>query len=177
MEKYKIGIVVTWFGSLPGYFPAWLKSAEANKDVDFLVFCDHEVKSASENIHIQKMSFEETIALCERKMHRKVNFANAYKFCDARLFFGIIYEDYLKDYDFWGYCDIDLVFGNIRHFITDELLNQYDRFFQYGHLCLYRNSQEMNHLYELPGGIYSLQEIFEGTAKTTPEEYSGANRI
>ena len=35
----------------------------------------------------------------------------------------------------------------------------------------------MNHLYELPGGIYSLQEIFEGTAKTTPEEYSGANRI
>lgn len=177
MTKYKIGIIVTWFGSLPDYFPAWLKSAEANKDVDFLVFCDHEVKSASENIHFQKMSFEETIALCEKKMHRKVNLANAYKFCDARLFFGVIYEDYLREYDFWGYCDIDLIFGNIRHFITDKLLNQYDRFFQYGHLCLYRNNQMMNHLYELPGGIYSLQEIFVGTAKTTPEEYSGANRI
>lgn len=71
MTKYKIGIIVTWFGSLPDYFPAWLKSAEANKDVDFLVFCDHEVKSASENIHFQKMSFEETIALCEKRCTEK----------------------------------------------------------------------------------------------------------
>jgi len=27
---------------------------------------------------------------------------------------------------FWGYCDIDLIFGNIRAFMTDELLNEYD---------------------------------------------------
>ena len=98
-------------------------------------------------------------------------------FLTCRLFFGILYEDILKKYDFWGYCDIDLVFGDIRKFVTDELLSHYDRIYTYGHLCLYRNNEMMRHIYDLKGGIYSLDEIFIGKAKTTPEEHFGVNRI
>ena len=70
-----------------------------------------------------------------------------------------------------------MVFGDILSFLTDEILAKYDRFFPYGHLSIFRNCDRMNHLYDMPGGIYSYDEIFVGKAKTTPEEHFGINRI
>lgn len=105
----------------------------------------------------------------------KIN--NAYKFCDLRPFFGIAYQEYISEYDFWGYCDIDLVFGDIRKFLTDKVLDKYERFYEWGHLSVFKNIDRMNHLYDLSGGIYSKDEIFRGIVKTTPEEYHGINRI
>lgn len=177
MSKYKIGVIVTWFGNLPDYFPAWLVSAEYNKDIDFLIFCDHEVKSDSKNIKCFQMTMRETLEMFGKKLNKKIEIENSYKFCDCRAFFGITYADYLKEYDFWGYCDIDLMFGDIRSFLTDEKLDKYDRFYQYGHLSIFRNTDRINHLYDMPGGIYSYQEILCGHVKTTPEEYLGINRI
>lgn len=177
MFKYRIAIIVTWFGKRPDYFDAWLLSAEVNKDIDFLIFSDQKIESNSDNIVSTQLSFNDMVQLCKKKMGRKVIFENSYKFCDSRAFFGRIFEEYLVHYDFWAYCDIDLIFGNLRTFLTDELLDTFDRVFQYGHLCLFRNNRIMNYLYDLPGGIYSMKDIFEGKAKTTPEEYWGLNRI
>lgn len=176
-QKYKIAIIVTWFGPLPPYFDAWLTSAEANPDVDFLMFFDHPVRKCSENIKIHLTTMQDEVNRIATHLHEDIQIENSYKFCDLRAFFGIGYEEILQDYDFWGYCDIDLMFGNIRHFLTDEKLSKYDRFYQYGHLSVFRNTAKINHLYELPGGIYSKEEIFRKPAKTTPEEYFGINRI
>ena len=176
-KNYRIGIIVTWFGMLPSYFKAWLKSAEYNNSIDFIIISDQEVNSESDNIIAYQSTLENEISKYQKILNRKINIRNAYKFCDCRLFFGLLYADELNKYDFWGYCDIDLVFGDIRKFITNDVLDRYERIYQYGHLCLYKNNYKMNHIYDLPGGIYSLKEIFECSAKTTPEEYFGANRI
>ena len=40
--------------------------------------------------------------------------------------FGHIFSDYLVGYDFWGYGDIDLIYGNISKFITRDMLEQFD---------------------------------------------------
>ncbi|NBI86379.1 hypothetical protein D3Z47_09245 [Lachnospiraceae bacterium] len=176
-ERYQIGIIVVWFGKLPSYFYAWLKSAEYNKTIDFIIFSDQEVVSDSNNIFIYRTTLQNEVNKFSKKLGRPIYINNSYKFCDCRLFFGILYEDYLKGYDFWGYCDIDLVFGNLRDFLTDEILEKYERIYPYGHLCLYRNNKKMNYIYKLPGSIYSLKEIFENPAKTTVEEAFGVNRI
>ena len=177
MPSKKIAIIVTWFGKLPVYFPAWLISAESNIDIDFLVFSDQIICSESPNIKSYQLSMHELLKMFQEKMGRIIKIQNSYKFCDCRPFFGITFSDYLKEYDFWGYCDIDLVFGNIRKFVTDEKMSKYDRFYQYGHLSIFRNVDTINHLYDLPGGIYTYDEILCGEAKTTPEEYLGINRI
>ncbi len=176
-SSYKIGVIVTWFGNLPSYFPAWLKSAEANSSIDFIVISDQDVVSDKSNILIHKTTLSSEIKKYQKVLGRRVAIQDAYKFCDCRLFFGVLYAELLQNYDFWGYCDIDLIFGNIRNFVTDDVLKQNDRIYMYGHLCLYRNNEQMNHIYDLTGGIYSLDEIFEGKAKTTPEEHFGVNRI
>lgn len=177
MNQYKIAVIMTWFGSLPPYFPAWLRSAERNPDIDFLCFCDHEIQSEAPNIRVFPTTLQATLAAFEKALGRPVRMHSSYKFCDCRPFFGLAYAEYLKGYDFWGYCDIDLVFGRLRDFLTDEWLEKYDRFYPYGHLSVFRNCERINHLYDLPGGIYSRKEIFEGSAKTTPEEHFGLNRI
>ena len=172
-----IAVIVTWFGGLPGYWPYWLKTAEANKSIDVHVFSDCDIRSSASNIIVHRTTFDSEISRCRSMLNREVTIAESYKFCDCRPFFGLIYADYLGGYDFWGYCDIDLAFGSIRDFVTDDILAKHDRIYQYGHFCLFRNNEKINHLIELPGCIYSMDEIFLGKAKTTPEEYFGLNRV
>lgn len=176
-SQNRIGVIVTWFGELPTYFQAWLKSAEYNSTIDFIIISDQDVFSDKTNIITHKTTLSEEIGKYRKQLNRKIVIDEAYKFCDCRLFFGQLYADLLEKYDFWGYCDIDLIFGDIRKFVTGEVLKQYDRIYMYGHLCLYRNCDDMNHIYDKKGGIYSPDEIFEGKAKTTPEEHYGVNRI
>lgn len=173
----KIAIIVTWFGELPPYFKAWLKSAEKNTTIDFFCFFDHDFETKSNNIFLIKSTMQDEINRISKAINEKITINNSYKFCDLRPSFGLGYADYLKDYQFWGYCDIDLVFGDIRTFLTDEVLDKYDRFYEYGHLSIFRNNDVMNNLYNYPGCIYSKNEIFRKPAKCTPEEHWGINRI
>ena len=66
-----------------------------------------------------------------------------YKLCDFKPAYGEIFAEELKDYDFWGHCDIDLVWGNIRKFYTDEVLSQYEKVGFNGHSNLYKNTPEV----------------------------------
>ena len=172
-----IAVIVTWFGPLPPYFPAWLKSAEYNSTIDFFCFFDHEFNSQAKNIHIIQTTMDKEIGRISKATGEKINIKNAYKFCDLRPFFGLGYQEYIKDYRFWAYCDIDMVFGDIRAFLTADVLSKYDRFYEYGYLSVFRNNDQMNHLYDLPGGIYSKNAIFRGKGKCTPEEQYGLYRI
>ena len=78
-----------------------------------------------------------------------------YKFCDFRAAYGEVFAEYLAGYDFWGHCDIDLLWGDIRAFVTDEVLTKYDRVYTHGHCCLYKNTACVNSWYRtLPANGY-----------------------
>ena len=47
-----------------------------------------------------------------------------YDLCDFKVAYGEIFQEYLEPYDFWGFCDCDLIYGDIRHFLTEELLEK-----------------------------------------------------
>lgn len=177
MANNKIAIIVIWFGNLPPYFPVWLRSAEANPDVDFFLFVDQEIKCVAKNIHTMRTTMEAEVLRAERELGEPVAIKNAYKFCDLRPFFGRIYKDFLNGFDFWGYCDIDLVFGDIRKFLTDAVLEKHDRLYEWGPLTILRNSDEMNHLFDMPGNLYSRDEALRSRVKVFAEEHHGLNRV
>lgn len=58
-----------------------------------------------------------------------------------------MFSKHLNHSDWWGYFDSDIVFGKISDFITDEILNKYDRLFSIGHLTLFKNNDFCNNLY------------------------------
>lgn len=146
---YRIAVIIPYFGKFPNYFQLWLDSAGLNPTVDFIIFTDN----ADDYVHAPNIRFipfdlHRLKNLIEEKLHMSCCLSSAYKLCDFRPAYGLIFEDYIKDFDFWGYGDIDIVWGNIRAFITDNILRDYDKIQEMGHLTLMRNKPQFNHLFK-----------------------------
>lgn len=48
---------------------------------------------------------------------------------------------------------MDLVFGDLRAYFTEDKLRKYDKFYAFGHLSLYRNTPKNNAVYRQPVGM------------------------
>jgi hypothetical protein len=151
--KNRIAIIICWSGKLPWYWSFFVKSVEKNPSIDFFIVTEEKLyKKTPSNIKIIPLSISEIRDLIKNRIKIKPNINYAYKLCDFKPTYGLIFEEYLKEYDFWGYGDIDLIFGNIRLFITDEILSNYDIIsphnqFLAGYFVLFRNVEYINTLF------------------------------
>lgn len=123
-----IGLVVCYFGrQWPAYFAHFLGSCVANPGVDFLIFTNLAPPASAPNLHFHHLAdltaFND---LASRQLGLRIALTDPYKLCDLKPAYGQIFAESLRPYRFWGYCDIDLVFGDIRSFITAEVLRDYD---------------------------------------------------
>lgn len=147
----KVAIIVPYFGKLPDYFSVWLDSVKFNLNFDFLIFTDDKSiyeYSLPDNVRVNIENFEDFKSEVQSNFNFKIKLEKPYKICDYRPAFGLIFKRYLKQYDFWGWCDLDMIFGNLNKFITNTVLEKYDRIYEWGALSLYRNNDKMNHLFE-----------------------------
>jgi hypothetical protein len=76
------------------------------------------------------------------------------KSCDLKPAYGVIFAEDLRPYDFWACSDLDIVWGDIRRFVTPDLLRRHDIISSRadrlsGHFTLYRNTPETNRAFEL----------------------------
>ena len=167
-----IGIVVCYFGKFPEYFKLWLKSCACNPTVDFLIYtdCAYE-QTLPVNVSIRKTKLEEIKKRTEELVGFTVSLEKPYRLCDFRPLFGELFKEDLKQYDFWGYCDLDMILGDIRKYITDDLLDQYDKINRWGHLSFHRNTEECNKRYRLDSVRYSYKEVLTHTRDFGFDEY------
>lgn len=159
----RIAFVVPWVGRLPVYFPLWLNTCLYNSTVDFIVVTsEKQLGDLPENVRWINMSFKEIQNRFQALFDFPIALQKPYKLCDFKPVYGQAFAPELKGYDFWGYCDVDLLWGDISRFITDELLEQYDRLYTRGHCCIYRNCERVNAWYrELPHeGLQNWESVF-----------------
>lgn len=144
-----IVLIIPFFGKLPQLFQLWLLSVRYNPTVHFVLITDTDITfEYPSNVKVAKMSFEDCRQLIESKYDFPIVLTSPYKLCDYKPAYGIIFSDFVQGYDFWGFCDLDMIFGDIRKFVTDKLLTDYDRLFFHGHFALTRNTEECNRVYE-----------------------------
>lgn len=150
-----IALLILYFGKFPWYFPFFVHSCRYNPDIDFFIVTDNKNIGTEipANIFIIHRTFEETIKLIDDKLQLQTGIEDAYKLCDFKPAYGVLFSDLVAGYDFWGHSDIDIVFGNIRGFITEEVLNDYDIIsvrpeFISGFFALYRNSEKISNLFK-----------------------------
>lgn len=178
MKRNRCCFIICWFGELPNYFKIWAKTCEYNKSFDFLIFTDNrDCEEYSKNIRFINITFEQFKCRIESVLGRKVSLLRPYRVCDFRPMYGLIFENELKNYDFWGYCDVDVVFGQLEKFITDEMLEQYDAIFNGGHLSLLRNSPTINELFKKEGAIFDYRKVSSHDAIFAFDEITGIQRI
>lgn len=148
----KIILICPFFGKLPQeHMNLWLQSCEKNPTIDWIIFTDDETNyNYPKNVRVEYMTFLELKSFFQKKFDFPISLERAYKLCDYKPAYGYIFSDYIKKYDFWGYCDMsDCIFGNIRTFLTDDILEQNDKIGFLGHLTLYKNDIEVNERFKL----------------------------
>jgi hypothetical protein len=155
MEIKKIAVVTFFFGELPWYFRFFQQSCAANPTVDFIFFTDNKPTEATPpNLQFHYFTLPDFNRLATQRLGFTIDIQKGYKVCDLRPAFGVIFEAYLTDYDWWGYTDIDIIFGRIREFMTEELLDSHDVIsvkdeYPTGYFMLLKNSPQVNTLYTL----------------------------
>jgi len=174
----KIAVIVLWFGPLRDYFKLWIRSLEVNGDYDFLLFTDQEMDRSTipKNLKVQKLTLEDLKEIIHQRLHIQPRFRFSYKLCDFRPAFGELFAPQLTGYDFWGYCDVDLMFGKLSHFITDDILSSHEKIFNRGHFTLFRNDPRINQLYR-SSRLIDAQSIMESPACFIFDEWHGIHQI
>jgi len=147
-------MIITHFGALPRYLNYFLQSCSYNEHIDFFIFTDQvfDVYPSHTNVRFIPFSLTKFNALATRKIGKPIQVAKSYKLCDFKPAYGLIYEDYVAAYDFWGFCDTDMVFGDTSKVLTPQLLTSYDVISahpQYvsGPFTLFRNMPETKRLF------------------------------
>ncbi|PKO53250.1 MAG: hypothetical protein CVU26_05090 [Betaproteobacteria bacterium HGW-Betaproteobacteria-2] len=144
-----ICIVIPYFGQWPFWMPYFLQSCRTNADIDWLLYTDcGQPENCSPNVRVVAVSYPDYCERVGRTLHIDFHPEQSYKLCDIKPALGLIHAEELAGYDFWGFGDLDLVYGDLRAYFTVERLARFDLFSTHarrisGHLCLIRNTEEM----------------------------------
>jgi hypothetical protein len=149
----KACIIIPYYGKWPPFLNLFLTSCSFNPELTILIFSDLEppvvypdnVKFISYNFSLIKSSLDEIL-------HYESALTTPYKLCDVRPAYGLIFKDFIKEFDFWGWGDIDLIFGCVKDFGLSELMHKYDVIsfkenWVSGSFCLVRNTAYINRLF------------------------------
>lgn len=174
----RICLMVVWMGPFTKEYRLWLNSVEKNPTIDFYVITDQEKPvDCPSNVFYIKSSLKEVKAKFEENLGMKIRLERPYKLCDYKPIWWMLMDERLYNYDFYGHCDVDLVFGDLRHFLTEDFLSEYDKCFDTGYFILYRNNEEMRNLFrrslDKDNAAYPYKKAFKTDFACYFDEFMG----
>jgi hypothetical protein len=171
-----IRLVVPYFGERPSYLPLVVRSMACNPDVHWLLITDQPVPDAPPNVTVRLCEFADLVARIQRHFDFAISLARPYKLCDFRPAFGEVFADELTGYDFWGHCDLDVVFGRIRDHLPPEAFAA-DKVLVQGNFALYRNTPEAAGWFRHEIDGISYREVMTTPAARHFDEMAGIHLI
>jgi hypothetical protein len=177
VPRSSICLVRVWHGNYPSYLGCFLRSCAANPDIHWLVITDNPIPpEAPANVRFHCA----TAGAVLRRFTSKLGFEPAPPEVntDLKAALGFVFDDLLAGYDFWGQCDFDMIFGDLRKFLTEDILIAHDKILCRGHLTLYRNTEKVNRAFMLdcPGAL-NYRDVFRTPGTTQFDEMKGVNLI
>lgn len=120
-----------------GDFPEWMDKFEAPQGYAWLL---------DTNLEKFKVRVKEKLG---------IDYPGEYgnpKVWDYRCALGLLYEEEIKGFEYWGHMDFDVVFGDVDKFFPDEEISKLDVWSNHhsyvnGFFSLYRNCPEVNELF------------------------------
>ena len=107
------------------------------------------------------MNLEGFRRLACSKLGMDVSLAYPFKVCDFRPAFGVILLDYLNGFDYWGWGDSDVFYGDVRSALDAVRFDRYDIVsvrseFTAGELTFMRNTEGVNNLFRNSGNYQAV---------------------
>lgn len=146
----KAAIFILHFGPLPGWFDLWKASALLNPSFRFTLFQDARPSSNEANVHLIHYKLED-FNRSEVLIENGISCNSPYKICDFRPILGEIFSEKIADVAYWGWGDLDVIYGSLSNTLGASLGNHdyigTGRDGQSGPLALLRNCPEINTLW------------------------------
>ncbi|WOO40807.1 DUF6625 family protein [Rubellicoccus peritrichatus] len=180
-KQTNVAIIDVWLGPWPIWTQAWLLSCYHNPTINWLVFCEEPPPNAKDypNVSFIPISNAEFENRASKILGFDCKIPRAHKICDYRPLYGLIFEEELKGFDFWGWGDNDIIWGDIRKFITEERLTKYDiltglRCCIAGQFTIIRNTRKTNFLWQK---VPEYKEKLLGSDKSANVCERGINEV
>ena len=174
-----IALVVFYYGALPNYFQLTLETIRQNPSINWIIIGDISPPSdLPENIRFIHTSLSELAQRFSSLGVGQAAISSPYDLCSLRPAIGMTFDDYLQGYDFWGHSDLDLLYGDLRHFLSEEVLKSHDRVYCRGHLSIYRNEKRVNSAFKLktPDTI-PFADVLKNPSNQQFDEWKGIHKI
>lgn len=168
----KIVLVIPYIGKFRPDFKFWLKSVKSNPTIDFILLTDNNIIDVPDNVKVIPTTFESLNTQFQKNFDFSLCIAKPYKYCDLRPCYGEVFRDLLEGYDFWGHTDTDIVYGDLRKYLPDDILEKHDKVYGNGHFSLYRNTPEINSIYQKVE-VPTYRQVFSFSEGCAFDEYYG----
>ena len=121
----KLTLIQLWLGNIPDYFLYHYETTKNLKDVEFLIFTDSDLVVDSPNYRIVPITKKEIEDKASSMLDYDCKISNIRKINDLKSCLGELFEEYLTDCDFYGFYDIDTLFGDFQKWVTPHM-EEYD---------------------------------------------------
>ena len=154
-DPHRMAIVVTYFGAAPFWLPAFFLSCRRNPDVTWIIYGDLQIDvEPPANVLLKRMTVPELAKRASEVLGIDIQVVDLRQICDFKPLYGVMFAEDLKAFDFWAYSDLDVVWGDIREFVTGSVLAKNDIVSSRakklsGHFTLIRNTARTNQLFRL----------------------------
>lgn len=147
-------IIINYFGAWPEWFPIFLESCRANRTVHWLFHTDCAIPAETPpNVTFSSISLARYYEQVSDSLGISFKPEEPYKICDVRPAYGVIYKNEIQSFDYFGYGDLDVIYGNIRRFYTPDVLTHTlisaHGSIVSGHLTLLRNEEWVRNAFRL----------------------------
>lgn len=169
-------VICAYIGPLPNWFALWLRSAGANPSVDFQVLSDQPAPaSLPGNVRFVPTSLAALRDAFSELAGFPVALETPYKLNDFKpLFWNVAQE--IEAYDYWGYCDLDVVFGDLSR-LLEPTLGRFDMVLSEGHLRFLRNDESTRLAWRDIAMPRGWRDILGDPANFGMDEHHGINRV
>jgi len=151
----KIVLIQLWFGKIPEYFWYHYETTK-NLPIDFLFITNQNLKLDSNNYKVLNLTDEELKSLIINKVDNKFDSIVYRNISQLKPSLGDLFREYIINYDYFGYYDIDTLFGDIYNYIS-SYLDEFDvisfgneKFYNRtsGVFTIFKNSEKNRVLYK-----------------------------
>lgn len=145
----KIAMFAPYFAkpgvNFPNYFEYWQKSAGANNKIDFYIPTNIDTSRCRkyDNIHYLPMTDQDFWDKVQSVLDFPISH-DYYKTGEYRILFGIIFKDLIREYDYWGYTELDMIYGDILKFVSPYIENDAEVIGYTAPFRLMKNMEKLN---------------------------------
>lgn len=169
LKTLSMRIIICWFGDFPKWFAFWAASCCRNPSINWLIFHDGEIPTTRKftNIEFVKLSYANFWEMAENALGFRIPHPSHKRVCDMRPILGTMFYEWIKNWDYFGWGDLDVIYGNIMKFLTPDILKHqviaFNRWHLTGSFTILKQDTQTRNLFDIsiPNWQESLHHLLE----------------